>query len=255
VKLIRMHRQEEHSDIAVPGVDVRSVTALVLAGGLGTRLRPLTGDLPKALAPVAGRPFLAYVLLYLHDQAISDVVVCTGYGGEKVAEYCGSGARWGVRIRCSRETRPLGTAGAIKNAEELIGSDPFFVMNGDSLVRADLARLIELHQMKRARISMVLVEVEDQMRFGSVLLGEGDSILGFNEKGRNGPGFISAGVYLFERSVLETIPTGENVSVEQDVFPRFVNKRFYGMKVPGPFIDIGTPNSYALAQMALGSSQ
>lgn len=239
--------------MAVPRVDLRSLTALVLAGGLGTRLRPLTGDLPKALAPVAGRAFLTYVLLYLRDQGISDVVLCTGYGGEKVAEYCGSGAPWGVRIRCSRETRPLGTAGAIKNAEDLIGSDPFFVMNGDSLVRADLARLIEFHQVKRARVSMVIVEVEDQMRFGSVVLGEGDSIVGFNEKGRNGSGFISAGVYLFHRSILKTIPTGENVSVEQDVFPRFVGKGFYGMKVPGPFIDIGTPSSYTLAQMTLGA--
>jgi NDP-sugar pyrophosphorylase family protein len=91
------------------------------------------------------------------------------------------------------------------------------------------------------------------MRFGSVVLGEGDSIAGFNEKGRNGSGFISAGVYLFDRGVLETIPTGENVSVEQDVFPRFVGKGFYGMKVPGPFIDIGTPSSYTLAQTTLGA--
>lgn len=230
-----------------------SVTTLVLVGGLGARLRPLTGDQPKVLAPVAGRPFLDHVLSYLQGQGVSDVVLCTGYAGESVADYCGSGAQWGERIRFSRENEPLGTGGAIRNAQSLINSDPFLVLNGDSLVQADLAQLVHLHQLRQARISMVLVKVEDQKRFGSVRLGKDDCIVGFDEKGQDGPGLINAGVYAFDRSVLDAIPAGEIVSLEKDIFPRYVGNAFYGITAPGAFIDIGTPDSYIQAQEILAA--
>lgn len=231
--------------------DLFSLTALVLVGGLGTRLRPVTGGLPKVLVSVAGRPFLDHLLSYLRDQGVSDVVLCTGHASERVADYCGSGERWGLRIHCSVEHKPLGTGGAIKNAGEFISSSPFLVLNGDSLVRADLAQLVQFHGEKRAQISMVLVKVEEQKRFGAVLLGKGDSIVGFEEKGRDGSGTINAGIYLFERSVLESIPAEGCVSVEKDVFPLYAGKGLYGFIASRPFIDIGTPDSLALAQTIL----
>lgn len=233
--------------------DMTLITALVLAGGPGTRLRPMVGDLPKVLAPVAEHPFLHYVLHYLRNQGILDVVLCTGYGAEQVADYCNDGAQWGVHIRYSPEAKPLGTSGAIKHARSLIASDPFLVLNGDSLVRVDLARLISFHAEKQAQITIVLVEVPDKTRFGSVMLADDGSIARFNEKGGQGAGLINAGIYLMDRAVLEAIPGGSNVSLERDVFPRLVGKELYGMVASGPFIDIGTPKAYAMAQTILAN--
>ena len=239
--------------VMVPNTDMTSITTLVLAGGLGTRLRPVIGDLPKVLAPVAGCPFLHYVLQYLRSQGVSDVVLCTGYGAEQVADYCKDGSRWDMRVRYSPEAKPLGTGGAIKHAQFWIASNPFLVLNGDSLVRADLAQLVSFHTEKQARITMVLTEVPDKIRFGSVVLASDGPIAGFSEKGHEGGGLINAGIYLMDRAVLEAIPTESNVSVERGVFPCFVGKGLYGIVVPGPFIDIGTPEAYARAQAVLAS--
>ena len=222
-------------------------TALILCGGLGTRLRSVTGQLPKALAPVRGRPFLHYVFGYLRTQGIADIVLCTGYGAEQVAAQCGDGARFGVSLRYSQEPEPRGTAGAIKHAEALIGSSSFLVLNGDSIVPAALDRVTELHQQRGAAISMVLTAVADQARFGSVRLDDDGAILGFHEKGLTGPGLINAGIYLIERSVLADVPAGTNVSIERDVFPGRVGRGLYGVVTPGPFIDIGTPETYGEA--------
>ncbi len=232
----------------IPG---SSTTALVLAGGLGSRLRPVVGALPKVLAPVAGQPFLYHLLDYLHGQGLSDILLSTGYGAEQVMDYCQDGARWDVRVRYSREAEPLGTGGAIKHAEPLIASDPFLALNGDSLVRADLARLLGLHAERRARITMALVEVPDKGRFGSVVLAGDGAIAAFNEKGDRGVGLINAGIYVIDRGALDAIPAGRSVSLEREVFPGFVGKGLYGAVVPGPFLDIGTPEDYALGQTAI----
>ena len=228
-----------------------SITALVLCGGLGTRLRPVTGDLPKVLAPVAGHPFLHHILRYLAGQGISDVVLCTGYAAAAVTSYCGDGSWWGIRVRYSHEAEPLGTGGAIKHAQPLIASDPFLVLNGDSMIRADLAHLVHFHLEKQARISLVITEVSDKMRFGSVQLAGDGSIDGFSEKGHQGSGLINAGIYLMDRDVLDAISTGCSASIEHDLFPRFAGKGLYGMVAAGSFIDIGTPEAHALAQTAL----
>jgi NDP-sugar pyrophosphorylase family protein len=228
-----------------------STTALVLCGGLGTRLRPVTGALPKGLAPVEGRPFLDYMFRYLHGQGVRDVVLCTGYAADQVEAACGDGSPWGLQVRYSREAQPLGTGGAAKLAEPLIASDPFFLLNGDSLVHADLGRLARFHRDKRAKISMVLVHVADKSPFGAVRRGEGDSVAGFSEKGQGGPGWINGGIYLIDRSVLADLPAGEPVSIEKEVFPRYAANGLYGMEAAGSFIDIGTPESYARAASVL----
>jgi len=223
-------------------------TALVLCGGLGTRLRSVIGDLPKVLAPVAGRPFLDYVLGYLRDQGISNLILCTGYDARHVHEFCQNGMQWNMRITYSQESEPLGTGGAIKHAERWIDSDPFWVLNGDSLANADLARQERYHREKNAQITLALVETDARNRFGSVILRGDGAVREFAEKSAEGCGLVSAGIYLMNRSVLDVIPPAHPVSLEFDVFPRFVGKGLFGLVAPGPLIDIGTPESYAAAQ-------
>ena len=218
---------------------------------MGTRLHSVVGNLPKVLAPVSGYPFIDHVIGYLQLQGTRDIVICTGYGREQVVEYCADGSRWGVNIRYSTEDESLGTGGAIKNAEFLIMSDPFLVLNGDSLVLADLPKLLNFYTEKKAKIAMMLTEVPDKGRFGSVMLSDADEIVGFNEKNEKGVGLINAGIYLMDHSVLQAIPEGCNVSFEREVFPRFENQGLYGLITPGPFIDIGTPDSYACSQTLL----
>jgi NDP-sugar pyrophosphorylase family protein len=191
------------------------------------------------------------MISYLRDQGVANVVLCTGYGAKEVADYSGDGSRWGVRVAHSVEKEPLGTGGAIKHAEVLIESDPFLVFNGDSLVRVNLADLLRLHRTKEARITLVVTHVPDQTRFGSAMLARDSSILGFSEKGQRGPGVISAGIYLMNRSILEAIPPGCRVSLERDLLPAFAGLGMYGMPVTGPLLDLGTPEAYENAQRVI----
>lgn len=232
-------------------LDVSNMTTLVLCGGLGMRLRTVIGDRPKALAPVAGRPFLHYLLRYLQRQHIRDVVLCTGFGAAEIEAYCQDGRAWGLQIRYSREDRPLGTAGAIKQAESYLESNPFCVLNGDSLVQADLSTLIQFHQAKQAGMTLCLVEVPSRARFGSVALTADGAITGFDEKRDRQAGLINAGLYLMERAMLQMMPPNIPTSLEYDVLPRAIGHGLYGFVSTGPFIDIGTPETYALAQSLL----
>jgi len=225
-----------------------NATALVLCGGLGTRLRSVLGALPKVLAPIAGQPFIAYQLSFLRSQGLTDVVLCTGHAADQVETCCGDGSRWGLHLRYSRETRPLGTGGALKQAEPLICSNPFLVLNGDSFVGADLAQLVPTHTSHGAKITMAVAEVADLSRFGAVTLGEGGIVAAFGEKGRGGFGLINAGIYAVDASVLASVPPGVAVSLEYDVFPALVGKGLYGMIIPGPFLDIGTEETYRQAE-------
>jgi NDP-sugar pyrophosphorylase family protein len=230
-------------------------SALVLCGGLGSRLRPVVGDLPKALAPVDGVPFIDYLLQFLVDQNVHHVVLCTGFGAERVASHCGDGSRWGVRIDVSHEQEPLGTGGAVKHAERLIGSDPFFVLNGDSWVNASLAAMQEAHAERRASITIAVTAVPDLVRFGAVAFEVDGTITGFEEKGRTGPGSINAGIYLMSREVLGSIEPGQAASMEREVLPAYIGRGLYAIATPGPFIDIGVPESFAVAPQVLRFQQ
>lgn len=230
------------------------MTTLVLAGGLGTRLRPVVGNVPKVLASIGGRPFLYNILQYLHNQSQCDVVLCTGFEADQVAAYSGDGFQWGIRIRYSSEAEPLGTGGAIKHAQPLINSDPFLVLNADSLVNVDLSSLLGLHSQNRAKITIALTPVSDSSRFGSVELDKHGAVSAFGEKLKSGPGLINAGIYSIDRAVLDVIPAGRSVSLEREVFPHFLGKGMYGMVVRGPFIDIGTPEAYERAQSFFAGS-
>jgi NDP-sugar pyrophosphorylase family protein len=185
---------------------------------------------------------------YLQSQTVTNAILCAGYGAEDIMRYCSDGSRWGIRLRYSVETAPLGTAGALKHAEGLIDSDPFLAFNGDSLIRADLSALLRFHADKNAGITLVLARVADRSRFGSATLAEDGSITRFCEKGEHGPGLINAGIYAVSHSVLEEIPIHRKTSLEADLLQGLARRRICGMPVSGPFVDIGTPEAYQEAQ-------
>jgi NDP-sugar pyrophosphorylase family protein len=221
--------------------------AVVLAGGLGSRLRSVVGDRPKVLAPVAGRPFLEYLLRQLVEAGVRDAVLCTGFGADAVAEVMGDGTRFGLRLRYSREDRPLGTGGALRQAVPLLGPGPALILNGDSFVPLPLASLGALHARRAARATLLLARVPDCGRFGAVSVDCEGRIVRFEEKTRPGPGLVNAGVYLVERTVLEGIPAGREVSLEKEVFPGLIGA-LAGLVVDADLVDIGTPESLAAAQ-------
>ena len=226
---------------------------LILAGGLGTRLRGVVEDRPKALAEVAGQPFLAYLLDQLRMQSFHDVVLCVGHLGEQIQERFGDGSRWGLSIRYAWEQELLGTAGALKNAQPLI-EGPFLALNGDSYLDSDLRQLVAFHRRRRhiPRLagSLATVRVAETSAYGTLQLGPGGRLERFQEKVAAASGWISAGVYVLEPQVLEAIPAGRPASLERETFPALLEQgcRLYGCPMEGFFVDIGTPQGYRAFQ-------
>jgi D-glycero-alpha-D-manno-heptose 1-phosphate guanylyltransferase len=230
--------------MSMPGFS--TLTSIILAGGLGSRLRDILPDRPKVLAEFHGRPFLTYLLDQLAAAGTRRVVLCTGYRAASV-QACLGDTYGSVKLIYSPEAAPLGTGGALRLALVHLESDPVLVMNGDSLAEVDLLAYLAWFQERTALASLLLVPAEDTSRFGRVEVAEDGAITGFREKGISGPGWISAGVYFFKKTVLELIPPHQAYSLEQDLFPRLIGKGLYGYRVKGNFIDIGTPESYARA--------
>jgi NDP-sugar pyrophosphorylase family protein len=221
------------------------MTATILAGGLGTRLRSVVADRPKVLAEVAGRPFLAHLLDQLYTAGAGDVVLLTGHGADQVREAFGTDYR-GMTLRYSVEPAPLGTGGAVRHAAELFTGDAVLLMNGDSFCSIDLGGLVATARTA-GQVGVALAWVEDVGRYGAVEVGPAGKVAGFTEKGGTDPGWINAGIYLIPRAQLGDIPAGRAVSLEREVLPRWVETP--GIRgVPGKrFIDIGTPESFAAA--------
>jgi mannose-1-phosphate guanylyltransferase len=221
--------------------------ALILAGGEGTRLRPLTYTVPKPVLPLAGRPHIAYVIDWLARHGVDDVVVSCGHlaGGIRDA----LAGLVGARLHFAEEPDPRGTAGAIRFAEDLL-ADRFFVLNGDVLCDLDLGALIERHRSAGARATIALNPVDDPSTYGLVRRREDGEILEFLEKpdpSEIDTDEVNAGAYLLERSVLEEIPPDREVSIEREVFPRLVGDGLYGVRLEGYWIDIGTPGRFRQA--------
>lgn len=224
--------------------NLSQTTAMVLAGGFGTRLQSVVADRPKPMASINDRPFLAYLLDQLHQAGVVNVVFCTGYKGDQLQQSLGTSYR-GMHLHYSRETQPMGTGGALRLALGLTSSDPILALNGDSYINADLNTLLHFHQQMGATISMLLAQVPDTQRYGHVELKPDGQLESFNEKGAHrGPGLVNAGIYLMARSVLQEIPPDTAVSLERDVLPRYINHSLWGLPCQGGFIDIGTPESY-----------
>ncbi|HEX4283358.1 MAG TPA: NDP-sugar synthase [Solirubrobacteraceae bacterium] len=221
--------------------------ALILAGGEGTRLRPLTSTIPKPVVPLVGRPFISYMLRWLHEHGVKDVILGCGFMADQVRAVLGDGSGLGIRLRYLEEPRPLGTGGALKFAEDLL-DDRFFMLNGDVLTDIDLTEQLAQHERTGARATLALYPVEDPSAYGLVRLDADGSVNDFVEK----PGLeeldtnlISAGAYILERDVLDGMaPAGTNISIERDVFPTLIGRGLYGYEASGYWLDIGTPDRY-----------
>jgi D-glycero-alpha-D-manno-heptose 1-phosphate guanylyltransferase len=227
-----------------------SLDTLILVGGLGTRLRSvLPHDVPKPLAPIGGRPFLWYLLQFLVDQGINHVVLATGFLSQALEQARHEVIPPGMEIAFSEESEPLGTAGAIRRARGLLATDPVLILNGDSICLAAISPMLSAHRKKNAKASIMLTWISDARRFGTVQLGADGQISSFGEKiAHEGPGLINAGVYLISQRALDDLPDKVPCSLEYDVFPRLIGPEFYGFVSKAPFIDIGTPQSYAAAE-------
>lgn len=232
--------------------DLAGVTAAILAGGLGTRLRSVVADRPKVLAEVRGRPFLAYLLDQLAAAGVRYVVLCIGYLSEQVRAAFG-GLYGSLHLVYSQESSPLGTAGALRLALPLFKSDPVLVMNGDSFCRVDLRDFWTWHQARGANATLLLTEVPDTSRYGRVNVDADGLVLSLDEKGGNsGSGWINVGIYLLSHRFLLTIPADGAVSLEREVFPAWIGRGLYGYRSEGCFLDVGTPEAYALAEGFFG---
>ena len=226
----------------------QEVTAAILAGGLGTRLRSVVADRPKVLAEVRGRPFLSYLLDRLASVNVTEVVLCTGYLGEQVQASFGNTYK-SLRLVYSQEFSQFGTAGALRLALPFFKSETVLVTNGDSFCDADLSAFVNWHFAQQAEASLLLTQVSDTKRFGRVEVDDKGKVLSFEEKGNSsGKGSINAGIYLLSRNLLSTIPGDRPVSLEREIFPNWIGRGLYGYSSNGGFLDIGTPESYAIAE-------
>lgn len=226
---------------------MQGVTAYILAGGFGTRLRQVVADRPKVLAEVLGRPFLYHILDRLARAGIARAVICTGFLAEQLEAEVGPAYR-GISLAYSREDTPLGTGGALALALSRHPCELALALNGDSLVEADLGAYLTWFREQDIPAALLLVPVDDTSRFGRVDVDGQGRVLAFREKGFNGPGWINAGVYLLRSEALAGIEPGLNASIETEVFPQLANSGQLGaFQVQGRFLDIGTPESYGAA--------
>ena len=223
--------------------------AVLLVGGLGTRLRSVVPDAPKPMASVGDRSFLELLVMQLRNQKIRKLVMCTGYLGDQIEREFVDGSAFDVSISYSREQRALGTAGALHlAAAQLSDAEEFIVMNGDSFLEVDFNELLKFHRSHGAIATLAARRVEDAARFGTLEVSKDGRVTGFHEKTeREAPGVINGGVYIFDRAILDHIQPG-NSSLEREVFPRVLRLGVYAKEVNGLFIDIGTPEDYARAQ-------
>ena len=222
-------------------------TALVLAGGRGTRLAGVVPDDSKPMAPINGRPFLEYVLLHLARSGVAGAVICTGYRADLIMDHFGDGERVGLSLTYSHEQEPRGTAGALHDALPLATGSPVLAVNGDSFLGADLRMLADFHAAHDARVTLALTAVDDAARFGRVAVDAGGRIAGFTEKdgvaGR--PGLVNAGVYVLDAAALTDLPGTGAISLERDLLPKLIGHGLYGLALDGFFVDIGLPADYA----------
>lgn len=222
--------------------------AIVLAGGLGTRLREVVADVPKPLAPVAGRPFLAWVLDALGDQGMRHLILATGYLSEMIEEAVGSDWK-GMRISYSVETEPMGTGGAVALARSKLLGDAAHLLNGDTYLEYSALALEGLTRISDADIGIALAEVPDVARYGAVSLNDKSQITAFAEKGGEGGGYINAGCYFLSAAALAQLTSGRRFSFETEVLlPRAQAGRVVGLTRTAGFIDIGVPDDYRRAQ-------
>jgi mannose-1-phosphate guanylyltransferase len=220
--------------------------AVILVGGEGTRLRPLTSNVPKPVVPLVDRPFIAYMLEWLLSHGVDDVIMSCGFKAAVMRDVLGDGSDYGIRLRFVEEPDPRGTAGALKYAEDLL-DERFLMLNGDVLTDLDLTAQIAQHERTGAVGTLALVPVEDPSAYGLVRLEPDNAVREFVEKpsaDQIDTNMISAGAYVLERSILDMVPADQNVSIEREVWPRLVGNGLYAFPHEAYWMDIGTPDRY-----------
>jgi len=223
--------------------------AILLAGGMGTRLRTVVQDVPKPMAPVAGKPFLSHLLDYLERQGVTEAILSVGYLREKIIDTYGD-RHGGIAIRYAVEEEPLGTGGGLRKALSMVDRFPVFALNADTFVDIDYRGMLAAHERAKTPLTVALREVPDTARYGRVVV-EGDRIASFDASGTAQPGLINVGVYLFADNILAT---GQPpvFSFERDFLEREIGRlRPLAFRAEGYFIDIGVPEDYLRAQTEL----
>jgi len=236
------------------------VKAVIIAGGLGTRLRPLTYNTPKPIVPVANRPFVLHQIELLKSHGATEIILNLHYLSDAIRELLGDGKKWGVKLHYSIEENPLGTAGAVKLAERHFKGEPLIVVfNGDTLTDINITEVIKFHKKKKARATLTLTEVMDPTTYGLVFTDKQGRVLNFIEK----PSWervegldkylINAGIYVLDPSIFEGVPWGKPVMFENVVFPDLLKRGepVYGFESKNYWIDIGSPEKYRLAHEAI----
>ena len=227
------------------------MNALFLAGGLGTRLKPITNELPKPMVPIMGKPLLERNIESLKRYGIDEIVLSTCYKSQKIEDYFGNGEKFGVKISYISEDEPLGTAGAIKNAQKFF-DDTFLVFNGDILSDIDISDMLRFHNEKGALATIAVTEVLNPSAYGVIEHDDNDFITAFKEKPKpyeSDSNLINAGIYIFEPELLDEIPESSVVSIERDTYPLLLQK---GYKIAvynkcSYWLDLGTPRKYMRA--------
>ncbi len=251
--------------------EISKTDILVLCGGLGERLRSVIGNGQKVMATVSGQPFLDLLLRDLIHQGCKRVILLTGYKAETIIDYYRK-KKFPLSIEFSLELEPLGTGGAIKNAESLIKSNPFIVMNGDSFCSTNYQEFLEYHARRQAAGSIVVTKLENRSDYGTIVLDEKNRIIDFQEKVKSDnlkqtpeaksftpPGrvknsfYVNAGIYCFNKTILAGMPKGK-FSLEREFIPKSLAKEFYGFVIDQPLTDIGTPQRYEKAQTELNNN-
>jgi NDP-sugar pyrophosphorylase family protein len=230
---------------------------VILCGGAGLRLRQVTGDGPKAMASLNGRPFLELLLRQVQRYGFPRVILAIGYRGDAIRAHFGM-RPFGLDVVYSPETVPLGTGGALRNAAAAVGTEVVLVMNGDSYTDVDLTQFAAAHRSGRADVSVVAVPVDGRADCGSLLLDADGNVLEFKEKEAGAAArYLNAGVYLISQKMLSSIPAGVDISLERSLFPRWLaeGSRVKAFVHRGRCVDIGTPGRYLAAQEQLAGAE
>lgn len=230
------------------------IDVVILCGGKGTRLQPVVTECPKPMASIGGRPFLEILIERLAKHGFRRFILCTGYKQEQIISHfrnCSSVSGNDVEIVFSEEDTPLGTAGAVKNAQEHLRSSTFLVMNGDTFCDLDFREFVTMHESREAELSIALCIKPDSGDCGLVFIDSSGRVMSFNEKTDVTGGYVNAGVYIMNKSLLNYIPEGRAFSMEYDFIPSVLHRPCFGYVTNADFLDIGTPERYLQAYLFL----
>ncbi|MBA7592422.1 D-glycero-alpha-D-manno-heptose 1-phosphate guanylyltransferase [subsurface metagenome] len=228
------------------------IDVVILCGGFGKRLQRVVKDIPKPMAKIKQRPFLSILIDFIASYGFKRFILCTGYKADTIERYYSQRYN-NLIIEFSREEKPLGTGGAIKNAENYIKSSQFLVANGDSFCKINLKEFVDFHFKKNALISMAVTNTDICDDYGVITINDLQQIVEFNEKAKGYKNrLINAGFYLLQREVFSLMPKKNNFSIERDFFPKIIKRNLYAFETLESLIDIGTPKRYEKAKHLLG---